>query len=80
MPGLPNVLLCFRKWSRRPQAIFDAGCSHPCKGVAGDDVLDALAAAVTARGVWQSQKFPTLPDNPDKDSKGLAMEMVYWVP
>lgn len=45
------------------------------KEVAGDDMLDALVAAVTAslgrRGLL------TLPKNPEVDSEGLPMEMVY---
>ena len=43
-----------------------------------DDLLDALAAAVTAyRGYDQLQ---TLPTNPPQDSNGLPMEIVYWEP
>ena len=47
--------------------------------VADDDILDALAAAVTARRGWPDQ-LKTLPKNPQPDGKGLTMEMVYWVP
>ena len=43
-----------------------------------DDVLDALVAAVTAfRGHGH---LKTLPETPQKDGKGLTMEMVYWIP
>ena len=78
--GITQRLAVLQKVEPKSQEIFDAGCSHPCKGVDEDDVLDALAAAVTARGVWQSQGLGTLPESPDNDSKGLAMEMVYLVP
>ena len=45
--------------------------------VAKDDILDALVAAVTASK--EGQGLSTIPENPGKDSKGLAMEMVYFI-
>jgi predicted RNase H-like nuclease len=49
------------------------------KSAAGvDDIIDALAGAVTGRncrGAYQS-----LPTNPEHDERGLRMEMVYWTP
>ena len=58
------------------RAIFDAE-EEDVDLIAFDDVLDALAAAVTAyRGYDQLQ---TLPTNPPPDSNGLPMEMVYWI-
>lgn len=45
--------------------------------VARDDVLDALAAAVTA---GHPDKWKTLPPNPETDDVGLPMQMIYWVP
>ena len=47
--------------------------------VADDDILDALASAITAK-IGCENGFMTLPDNPPKDSKGLTMEMVYAKP
>ncbi len=47
-------------------------------GVAKDDILDALVAAVTARCGHDCLK--TIPDCPPKDCKGLPMEMVYYKP
>jgi predicted RNase H-like nuclease len=46
------------------------------KEVELDDILDALVAAWTA-GQTVLQKAKTLPDNPELDSKGLKMEIVY---
>jgi predicted RNase H-like nuclease len=46
------------------------------KKVARDDVLDALAAAVTAKIGFN--RFLTIPEIPPVDSKGLCMEMVYF--
>lgn len=40
-----------------------------------DDVIDALAAAVTARG-WPD-RIASLPLQPESDSRGLRMEIVY---
>ena len=48
------------------------------KDVAKDDILDALAAAVT--GYHGYDALRTLPQNPVVDIKGLPMEMVYWLP
>ncbi len=48
------------------------------KQVAEDDIVDALAAAVTA---YHGQgKLRTLPENPTQDQRGLPMEMVYYIP
>jgi predicted RNase H-like nuclease len=46
------------------------------KDLALDDVLDALVAAVTAKGGHGAYK--TVPATPSRDSTGLPMEMVYW--
>lgn len=41
-----------------------------------DDLLDAMVCAVTAAGVWDGS-LRTLPAEPERDGRGLAMEMVY---
>lgn len=48
------------------------------KDVARDDLLDALAAAVT--GLLGLGKLKTLPEIPEHDVHGLPMEMVYYIP
>jgi predicted RNase H-like nuclease len=45
------------------------------RGVARDDVLDALSAAITAR--LARSRLMSLPDVPEIDTHGLRMEMVY---
>ena len=46
--------------------------------VATDDVLDALALAITARiGSQNPDRLGSLPENPPLDCEGLRMEMVY---
>jgi predicted RNase H-like nuclease len=46
------------------------------KDLAKDDILDAMALAVSAAAPPESLK--TIPKNPAKDSKGLPMEIVYF--
>ena len=46
-----------------------------CWDVADDDILDAMAAAITASADPVALK--TLPEHPPMDSHGLPMEMVY---
>lgn len=45
------------------------------KDVARDDILDAMALAITAAS--PSHLLGTLPDQPEKDQKNLPMEMVF---
>ena len=48
------------------------------KDVARDDILDALAAALTAvPAERRGAALPTLPADPPRDALGLPMEMVY---
>ena len=82
MEGRCERLEILRRYSlntKRPlniDAIYNKSlCEHPRKTVAYDDVLDALAAALTARNVYAKQPR-TLPTAPAKDSRGLTMEMV----
>jgi predicted RNase H-like nuclease len=48
--------------------------AHPRRALGHDDILDALAAAVTAR-----RKVQTLPTHPPRDRNGLAMEITYSI-
>lgn len=52
--------------------------SYNRKYLSKDDVLDALAAAITAKLGFN--RFFTIPENPPIDSNGLRMEMVYFIP
>ncbi len=47
------------------------------KEVTKDDILDAMAAAVTASR--QSKGLLSIPESPEVDSRGLPMEMVYYL-
>ena len=46
------------------------------KQVAHDDIIDAMACAVTAK--YGYGKYTTVPGNPVRDVTGLPMEMVFW--
>ena len=46
-----------------------------CWDVADDDILDAMATAITAS--TDPAALKTLPEHPTMDSRGLPMEMVY---
>ncbi|MCY4530243.1 MAG: DUF429 domain-containing protein [Chloroflexi bacterium] len=61
------------------RAIYGEACRRFAGGGVGrDDILDALAAAVTARcGFGRHRAIPKCPPN---DAKCLPMEMVYWKP
>jgi predicted RNase H-like nuclease len=58
--------------------VKEALVKHRRQDVAKDDILDALAAAATARLGFDALK--TLPEAPEKDAKDLPMEMVYYNP
>ncbi len=48
----------------------------PRKDVAKDDILDALAAAITASKKEQGLK--SIPEAPEVDARGLPMQILYW--
>ena len=67
------------RFERRSCEIYSKACRRFVGGgVAKDDILDALVAAVTARR--GHERLKTIPDCPPKDCKGLPMEMVYYKP
>lgn len=49
------------------------------KEVSKDDILDALAAAITAK-IGCEDGFEYVPCNPETDGKGLKIQMVYCIP
>ena len=56
-------------------------CKFTKGQVADDDILDALALAITAKIVSQNRdRLGTLPENPPTSREGLRMEMVYAKP
>lgn len=70
-----DILECYFPDARK--LMDQAGKQYLRRKVAWDDIVDAMVNAVVAK---QCREKPfTLPDVPQIDSKGLPMEMVYWV-
>lgn len=79
--GIRERIAVLNNVEPRTQEIFDAALAgYKRAEVARDDILDALAAAVTAYRGWPNH-LHTLPfNNPQIDGNGLPMEMVFWEP
>ena len=75
--GIEERMEVLKRCESRTENIYNCAFrKYRRKQVARDDILDALAAAVTAKLGWPD-KLQTLPECPPTDSKGLPMEMVY---
>lgn len=61
---------------RAPRVASAALLAFPRNRVGRDDVLDALAGALTA----SRRRRRTLPRSPEVDAEGLPMEIVLWAP
>jgi len=74
--GLRERMTVLRRACNQTDAIVKLA-RHEFRGkVTDNDILDALAAAVTA--FLGRQRLLTLPENPEVDARGLRMEMVYY--
>ncbi len=74
-----DVLKCHL--TQAPSIYKGLARGFPSSQVADDDIIDALAAAVTGwLGMPDGSKIATLPAEPPCDALGLRMEMVYWEP
>lgn len=62
---------------RAPRALSASLLAFPRNRVGRDDVLDALAGAVTAS---RGSGLRTIPDDPPADDRGLPMAIVLWSP
>jgi predicted RNase H-like nuclease len=58
------------------ELVIDALVKFRPDEVEKDDILDAMSAAVT--GLYGNGRLYTIPDEPEQDSKGIPMEMVYY--
>ena len=77
--GEAERLRVLERFESRTPAMYDEACRRFVGGgVAKDDILDALVAAVTAR--CGHGRLKTIPGCPPQDDKGLPMEMVYYNP
>ena len=77
--GIRERMEVLKRREPRTEMICDSACKYLWKQqAAGDDILDALAAAVTAKLGWPNN-LRTLPECPLTDDRGLRTEMVYVV-
>lgn len=77
--GIKERLSLLQRIEGRTGTIYQIGLEQFARQqVARDDILDALANAVTA--VRLKTTGTTLPESPLRDRRGLAMEMVYARP
>ena len=75
--GIKERMEVLKRCEQRTEKICKSACKYLWNPqVAGDDILDALAAAVTAKLGWPDNLW-TLPECPQTDCNDLPMEMVY---
>ncbi len=70
-----RLLVLCEIWPRAAAAAQDILARYKREVVARDDILDAMIAALTAR----ARKLSRLPADPERDSTGLPMQMVWTV-
>ena len=79
-PGHAERMAVLRRFEPSAEGVYQTALGRWLrKEVARDDILDALAAAVTAR-LGYPHKLQTLPADPPTDEHGLPMEMVFYNP
>ena len=77
--GLSKRLKVLCREHPKAEEIYESALSKFLrKDVAKDDVVDALVAAVTGR--YGCGQLSRVPDDDQRDERGLPMEMVYWEP
>jgi len=75
-PGLQERLDVLKKIDPRSEDIYNESLkAFKRKEVAKDDIVDAIAVALLANS--PPETLCTVPENPEKDNKGLPMEIVY---
>jgi predicted RNase H-like nuclease len=80
LEGFSERIKALRSFCLFTDEIVEAALSkYRRKEVAKDDILDALAAAITAR-IGCKDGFEYVPCNPETDIKGLKIQMVYCIP
>lgn len=75
--GFHERMIILRRVYNQTDAIFESARCDFHGEATDDDILDALAAAITA--FLGNKHLLTLPEKPEVDSRGLPMEMVYYV-
>lgn len=74
--GIEERLSVLKNINRSSEEIYDKAMqAFKRKDLAKDDILDALALAITAAS--PSNTLATIPEHPERDLKNLPMEIVY---
>lgn len=77
--GRHERLVVMEKYFESCHELFEQAASQYLRRqLALDDIVDAMVCAVTAR--YGFAQYKTVPLSPEHDTRGLAMEMVYWSP
>jgi len=77
--GKQERLSILQQYFKPCHELFEqASSQYLRRQLAYDDIIDAMACAVTSRGGYDN--YSTVPVTPEQDAYGLAMEMVYWLP
>ena len=76
--GFAERLRLLKKVNPATELIINAALeNYPRKYLARDDILDAIAMAISASAGREA--LVSIPKKPPRDSKGLPMEIVYCV-
>ena len=73
--GIKERLQLLQNHCQLSEAIFSEAQQEPRKDLAKDDILDALALAITAAAPVET--LCTIPEIPERDDRNIAMEIVY---
>ncbi len=77
--GVDKRLKILQRFSKDAKAKYDRiWKSCPRSQLGKDDVLDAMAAAITAWKCCQDKTYTFPETSTEKDAKELRMEIVYW--
>jgi predicted RNase H-like nuclease len=72
-----RIQLLQKHLEQAPHCVEESLKAHPRSIVARDDIVDAMAVALTA---YMSININTLPEYPEVDNNGLPMEITYYAP
>ena len=77
--GKQERLAVLEKFFGQCHELFEqASSQYLRRQLAHDDIIDAMACAITAKHGYNN--YTTVPAVPDLDDQGLAMEMTFWQP
>lgn len=75
--GKNERLRVLKKYWKQPEDVYAAFARRYPGAAKADDVLDAMALAVSAQLIETRNAMCSLPENPPHDDRGLPMRMIY---